>query len=555
MKKLLIIITTLLFATAQIHANNDAIIFKAMQEEMDRSVNGLKMPDMPAPFWINFIVAEGETLSITASLGGIVQSNYRPLVRSGWVRALTESSEITSDARFSNQGRAVNLTVDNDADQIRRDLWAGADADYKQSLELLTIKKNALRRMNLTEEEQNLKDFNLPKSIKLRNQPKNFVPFSQPNLENQMRTLSAIFKNYSKIHTSSVTLSAQQSSFYIVNSQGSEIKEPSSNVVIRIRAEIRAEDGALLRDERVIVAENINKLPNQAALERIVNQFADDLQKLAAAPDITEYYSGPVLFENQAAADIFIEHLLTADGVVFSRRPIVAGNPQFTANKPLGRKVVDTRLTVVNHTNKNSHKGMDLVGAYNIDAEGVQPQARQLLVERGLLRQILNASVPNEIAAHSNGNLRLGIFPTQTMTEIKPSVLEITSSQTLTPARLKQRLISTAKSEGLDYAYIVRQLSGAIKIYQVDVRTGRETLMRSPDLERITMARLKRFDAVSNEEFVENRMLASDFVQGARDAFPMAIICPAGILFQDVEIKRQTGHLEVLPTVRNPTER
>jgi len=177
------------------------------------------------------------------------------------------------------------------------------------------------------------------------------------------------------------------------------------------------------------------------------------------------------------------------------------------------------------------------------------------LVERGLLRQILNASVPNEIAAHSNGNLRLGIFPTQTMTEIKPSVLEITSSQTLTSARLKQRLISTAKSEGLDYAYIVRQLSGAIKIYQVDVRTGRETLMRSPDLERITMARLKRFDAVSNEEFVENRMLASDFVQGARDAFPMAIICPAGILFQDVEIKRQTGHLEVLPTVVNPTER
>jgi hypothetical protein len=235
----------------------------------------------------------------------------------------------------------------------------------------------------------------------------------------------------------------------------------------------------------------------------------------------------------------------------------MAGNPEFTANKPLGRKVVDTRLTVYNHTQMNTYKGRNLVGAYAIDAEGIVPPAKQLLVEKGLLRSILNASVPNEIMANSNGNLRLGIYPTLIMTEIHPSVLEVQSSQSLSPSALKQRLIRSAREEGLDYAYIVRSLSGAMKIYQVDVKTGRETLMRSPDLEKITIARLKRFDAVSNEEYIENRMLATGVAQQdhLRDAFPMSVICPAGILFQDVEIKRQTGHLENIPSIINPTER
>jgi hypothetical protein len=78
--------------------------------------------------------------------------------------------------------------------------------------------------------------------------------------------------------------------------------------------------------------------------------------------------------------------------------------------------------------------------------------------------------------------------------------------------------------------------------------------MRSPDIERITITRLKRFDAVSNEEFIANRMYRIGSVDGG-EALPMSIICPAGILLQDVEIKRQTGNLGTLPSVSNPTER
>ena len=552
MKKLLIIITTLLFLTT-VQANNDAVIFKAMQEEMARNLTGLKLPDMPAPFFINYIVVEGEAIDITASLGGIVRSAHNPIIRSASVRALTESTDFTNDARFTNQGQAANVTIENDVNQIRRDLWMATDRDYKRGLDLLATKRNASRRLNLPEAE-NLPHFNLPKAVKMQINPRDYAPYQKAQLEKQMRDLSAIFKEFPKIHSSQVVLAARQNVFYIVNSQGSEIKQPLSSVQIRIRAEIRSDDGALYVDQRVIVAENINKLPNSAELARIVRTFADELQKLAEAPLVGEYYSGPVLFERDAAADIFMNNILTPAGVVFSRRPIAQGNTDFVANKPLGRKVVDTRLTVINHTQMTSYKGVNLVGAYAVDAEGVVPAPRQVLVERGLLRQILNASIPNQQATSSNGNFRLGITPSQITTQIKPAVLEIQSTKPLSPSNLKKRLISTAKSEGLEYAYIVRQLSGTVKIYQVDVKTGRETLMRSPDIERIGIGRLKRFDAVSSEEFIANRMYRIGNADGG-EALPMSIICPAGILFQDVEIKRLTTNMGTLPPVSNPTER
>jgi len=557
MKKILnIIISALLLTTAQLNANNDAIIFTAMQQEMERNMEGLKLPNMPAPFFISYIIAEGETIDITATMGAVVTSLHRPKVRSSSVRVLTESPELTHDARFTNQGATAGVALANDVNQIRRNLWASTDAEYKRGLAALSTKRNILRRVTLPEADRKLKDFNIPEPVKKRIEAKGFAPFQQEELNEQMRNLSAIFREFPRIHSSQVLLQARQNIFYIVNSQGTEIRKPLSNVAIRIRAEIRADDGANYVDQHIIVAENINKLPSSAEMERIVRAFADKLQQLAEAPLVAEFYSGPVLFEGDAAAEIFLDNLITPSGVLFSRRPIVAGNPVFTPNRPIGRKVIDTRLTVINHTQKTTHRGMNLVGAYAVDADGVIPAPRQVLVERGLLRQILNTSIPNQQADRSHGNFRLGVNPGVISTQIQPAVLEITSSQTLTPARLRQRLLSTARSEGLDYAYIVRQISSTPKIYRVDVRTGRETLMRSPDIERITISRLQRFDAVSNQEFVANRMFGIRAADGSRSVpMPISIICPGAILLQDVEVRRQTANMGTLPPVSNPTER
>jgi hypothetical protein len=222
-------------------------------------------------------------------------------------------------------------------------------------------------------------------------------------------------------------------------------------------------------------------------------------------------------------------------------------------NIPTGLKLIDTRFTVINHTQMTQHRGKHLVGAYSVDGEGVVPQPSQVLVEKGILKNFLNNRIPTEFAPKSNGNNRIGTNPGSISTDVKPAVLEIQATGGLTNQALRQRLINSAKQEGLKHAYIVRKLSGTVKIYRVDVATGKETLMRSPEIETINIKRLKRVDAVSSEVQSAN-ILLSNAHDNSR-ACPVSIISPSAMLLQDVEINSSTATSETLPPVKNPLQR
>ncbi|MDR2908234.1 MAG: hypothetical protein LBU91_09645 [Bacteroidales bacterium] len=555
MKKTFIsIIATLLLTFAQAQ-NNDALIFNAMQTELDRSKTGLKMPNMPAPFFINYIVAEGEMINITASLGSVVSSRYTPVVRSFWGRVMTESNKLTNDGRYNNQGLSVALPIDDNLGQLRRDIWMASDMDYKKGLEALTAKKTALRKLNKPEE--TLLEYETAAPIEMLKPVEFSQKVNKETLETLCKTLSGLFVNYPKLYASKVQLLANQSAFYNLTSEGTKTKQPLSHVVIKITAKVRAEDGAVLSDYLEICAADLSKLPTVEQLSATVNTFATELQAMGSAEAVNEYYSGPVLFEDAAVADMFLETLLAQDALIAYKKPVVGPFSTVTPrNIPVGRKLIDTRFTVINHTQMSEYNGQSLVGAYAVDGEGVVPAADQVLVEKGLLKSFLNNRIPTEFAPKSNGNNRIGTNPAYISTDVKPAVLEIQTTQGLSNPELRERLINSAKEEGLSYAYIVRKLSGVIRIYQVDVATGKETLMRSPEIAGIGIARLKRVDAVSADRYVENVVYTNAYDQSLNtEGYPMSIICPKSLLLQDIEINKSTANLEVKPSVMNPLER
>jgi hypothetical protein len=556
MKRIFItILSIIVIFSANAQNNNDAIIFKAMKTELVRSMDSLRMPNMPDPFFINFIIAEGEAVSVTASLGGVITSRHDPVVRSFFSRVMTESNELTNDIAFNNQGTVQNtLAIDNDIDQLRRGIWRAADVDYKRGLAMLTNKKNALRRINLTPAEEALLDYNTAVPVEKIIHANFPVNVNLPELETLCEVLSAQFRNYPELYASNVNLSAFQSVFYNLTSEGTKTKQPLSQVILRAFARVRAADGAVLSDFMEVVVNDLSKLPSKEELIAQVNTFASELQAVGAAQPVTEYYSGPVLFEGDAVADIFLRNLLTPQGLNAYRRPI---NQQTNIrNIPIGRKLIDTRFTVYNHTQKTEFNGKSLVGAYAVDGEGVVPQASLLLVENGMLRNFLNNRIPTLHASTSNGNQRISANPAFITTDVKPSVLEIQTSEGFSRQELRTKLMSMAKAEGLDYAYIVRKTSGVARIYQIDVNTGAETMMRSPDIEQVGLRQLKRVDAVASDMLVENRMVRHTHSQEGRGAaFPVSIIAPNALLFQDVEINSSTATLETKPVVRNPLQR
>lgn len=83
-------------------------------------------------------------------------------------------------------------------------------------------------------------------------------------------------------------------------------------------------------------------------LKKEVRAFAEGLLKLKECPTVEEYYSGPVLFEDNAVADIFSRNLLQP-GNLLALRTLMPSRGML--DDQLGRKIIDSRLTIKNYTN------------------------------------------------------------------------------------------------------------------------------------------------------------------------------------------------------------
>src|SRR5262249_16450839 len=119
----------------------------------------------------------------------------------------------------------------------------------------------------------------------------------------RVRSLSGLFAQYPELRTSSVELSAGEGGYYLVNSEGSEIGVPDGRTYVRVRASAQASDGMTVRGWAMFHALETAKMPSEADMGREIQSLAKNVVALSQAPK-GEDYSGPVLFEGMAGAQI-----------------------------------------------------------------------------------------------------------------------------------------------------------------------------------------------------------------------------------------------------------
>lgn len=100
---------------------------------------------------------------------------------------------------------------------------------------------------------------------------------------------------------------------------------------------------------------------------------------------VAEYYNGPVLFEGGAVATIFANNLLNPGGLIAFRS---LGSSQGNLENQFGQKILDGRLTIKNYTAMKEYDGTPLYGYYEIDGDGVTPEAEMTLVEKGVFKRM-----------------------------------------------------------------------------------------------------------------------------------------------------------------------
>ena len=135
----------LLFAQAP--AGGD--LLRAMHDEMDRAAK-LTLANLEAPYFVEYVVAEEESFSLTASLGGLLlrrRDHFRlpdVKIRVGDYK-FDNSNYVGSGFNFGSRYDLERFPLEDNYPLLRRYLWLMTDSAYKSAVEAISRKRAALR--------------------------------------------------------------------------------------------------------------------------------------------------------------------------------------------------------------------------------------------------------------------------------------------------------------------------------------------------------------------------------------------------------------------------
>lgn len=435
----------------------------AIAEEMNRDLKKLQIGDAPAPYHIGYKITEVEVNDAVASLGYTTTRKTRHTVTlEVRVRVGLPPDPMQFDnANFVFPGgdgidgvAGRTLPDESTPDFARRAAWLATDEAYKEALMQLRAKMDA--------RQAGSGGTGLPSwtaETAIVNEDPVLVPELEPldKIEERAKKISSEFRDNPAIRDSRVAVSSYLERRWYINTDGTSTTDTRRVSGVMIAAFGQAEDGQELAQYFVRYGQTAKDLPTDDELSTQSKKLISTLEALRKAP-VVEHYSGPVLFEGEGAVGI----------VRNSLAPHLGGTPLPEGLSPrdakqfggaltdkVGLKVTSNNLSIVDDPTASSEGGKAVIGGYRIDDEGVAAQKVQV-VKAGMLASLLTTRTPSAKGAKSNGHARRttdgGMFH-GTATN-----LVITGKGGQAHKALVAKLIAAAKSEGLKYGLIVRQL-------------------------------------------------------------------------------------------------
>lgn len=549
----------------------------AMLDELARSKT-LQLNDLDKPYFVQYTISDTDAIDITASLGGLLGSSrvhFREPhidVRIGDYKFDNTNSIYNGNPRFGL------FPIDDDYQAMRDDLWLTTDALYKAATDQITRKRAALR--ELADPDQT-PDLSHAKPVQIV-QPVSTVKFDQPHWEQIIKALSDKFTAHPNVINSRVRFRGIGSTYRLVNTEGTIVRIPEDLSEIEIMASAVAADGGRVWNHRFFVALHPSELPKDEDLLKAAEAVAADTDVLTKAP-LAEDYSGPVLFEQEAATELMAQVL--TDAVRLQRKPLAppgANDPgaqmlEGVWSSRLNSKVTPEWMSILDNPAEQQVHGEALAGHYDVDDEGV-PAERVTLVDKGVLKGFLFSRQPIRDFAASNGHGRLpggwggeaAIFG-NVFVHVDNGVPE---------SQLKAKLLEKVKSAGLKYGVIIRRLDFpstanfqelqsmarqlekngyartltapllAFRVYP----DGREELVRGWRFREFSAKDLRDVEAASDHPFVLNYInngSSYNLANSGSDITTSSVICPS-LLFDQVDLARAEGEAGKLPLVSPP---
>lgn len=499
------------------------VIFKAMEDEMQRTKDSLQFDRMPLPFFVDYRFIRGTVARVSASLGGVYRCVTAPIQSVGIVDMKLGDYNVTSQLQPYNRGRAFSIGQEIDYDLARRCFWESSDEAYKICLNHIGQKRNTLKTNPLPEDDQNIPEM-------LQMEGREYIePTALTELPDTAMmkattaALTAIIAEYPQIYDTDAHYNYDLKDIYRVTSEGHKLRFAHPEATLKIDGHVKTPEGADLYDQINFAAKKLSDMPSIDELKQRTREFCELLIKKAAAPVIKEYYVGPLLLEDEAVNEAIVRNVVKNS--CRADRDMYKGSS--TSSMKLGKRIVDTKISIHQLTDTPEYNGVKLASNYKVDVDGVTPQKDLTIVEKGILKTLLTGRRPAIGAMQSTGNERLDAG--SPFSSNLPGIIHVTVEKAVPVSKIKDTFIKEAKKAGLDHAFIVKApKDGWRYLVRLDLKTGKEEIVRTSDIPQPSRGDLMHIIAASKEEFVANKI---DTNLGAC----ISAITPKAIIVENIE--------------------
>ncbi len=510
-------------------------VLKAMLTELDRSMSLLQLQGFAKPFFIQYRIEEVDDFQTSAEFGSSEGSDH---ARQRVARVTVRVGDYKTDSSGARGDGSLEIAVlDDDPIALRSTLWTGTDQAYKSALSAYAQKQAELKQVQTPPQAD---DFSQEKAIISLADPlalhvdENSWADRIARASGLYRTDSSVSAGQRDIQYSSASFRARATTTWLVNSEGTIVRKSSVEYQESFAAGTQAPDGMHLDRSYGSSGTSIADLDSEPVFyHHAVDELAS-LAELRRAPLVEEEYHGPLLFSADAAADALRSLLGSA---VTATRPALGTEAR--TNGPFASgyhaRVLPDFMNAVDDPSLKTFNGKGLLGAYDVDDEGVPAQAVKL-VDAGRLDNYLIGRQPVRDFPQSNGHGRAGITgPPRPII----GVFKITADNGLSTADLNQKLLAMAKDRGLQSVYFVQTFGGGLTprlLYRISL-DGKRELVRGAVLDDIDQRAMR-----SSIESAGNDLWVSNFFGDP----PTTVVAPA-LLFSDATVRRANAKNDKLP--------
>jgi len=443
----------------------------------------------------------------------------------------------TDSSGGRGDGALELAALDDDPIAIRSALWAATDQAYKSALSAYAQKQAELKQVQTPPQAD---DFSHEKPVIALAEPLR-LKLDEAAWEDRVARESGLYRTDAAVKASehdvqycSAAFHARATTTRLVTSEGTIVRKAAAEYQDAFAAGTQAADGMRLDRSYASTGNSLKDVDSAEVFSKHALELIASLTDLRKAPLVEEEYHGPVLLSADAGADTL--RALLAGGVTATRPKL---GTEARTNGPFASsykaRVLPEMLDAVDDPGLKDYAGRGLVGAYDVDDDGVPAQAVKL-VTAGRLENYLIGREPVRDFPQSNGHGRAGIAGAA-----RPAigVLKVTARDGLSDEELNRKLLELAKDRGMKSVYFVATLGGEMAprlLYRVSL-DGKRELVRGAELSDVDQRALRSSVAAAGKDlFVANYF--GDVAQ--------TVLAPA-LLLEDATIRRANEKNEKLP--------